>query len=147
MNKETLKAKITNFILNQNDIVFFVFFGSFVKSEHSPFRDIDIALYMTESPDLKRLGFLISELEYITQCKIDVVVLNKLYDVDPLFSQEIVSCNEMIPNTNVLELDAIRERYATYCLRSLNMYEDTKDMRRKMGDAFKKRLEHGEFAG
>lgn len=144
--KEEIASNISEFLLKQSDILFFVFFGSFARNGYDEFRDIDVAVYMTEQPELMRLGFIISELEFISDYKVDVIVLNDLYKSDPVMSQEIVGDHEMIPNHNIRDVEEIKEIFAEYCVRSVNAYEDTKQLRDLMDSAFRRRIKEGAFA-
>ena len=146
MTKSQRKTIITDFLLRQDDVLFVVFFGSFAKEGYERYRDIDVAVYMTEIPELLRQGYFISELEHLCGCRIDVVILNELYKTNPLFSQEIVGSHIMIPNTRIRPMDELTDFFASYCVRSLRAFEDTRYLRHLMREAFNKRLTNQQFA-
>lgn len=127
-------------------MLFIVFFGSFARAGYERFRDIDLAVYMTEVPELMRIGHLVSELQHLTGHKVDVVVLNGLYETNPVLSQEIVGRNKMIPNTRIKSAAQIADLFAAYCVRSINTFEDTAPLRRRMNEAFRKRMKEKKFA-
>ncbi|AXJ01702.1 putative nucleotidyltransferase [Cyclonatronum proteinivorum] len=146
MTKSQRKTIITDFLLRQDDVLFVVFFGSFAQEGYERYRDIDVAVFMTEIPELLRQGYFISELEHLCGCRVDVVILNDLYKTNPLLSQEIVGRHIMIPNMRIRPVDEVTECFAGYCVRSLRAFEDTRYLRRLMSEAFTKRLKNHQFA-
>jgi predicted nucleotidyltransferase len=94
-----MQDKITEYLQKQPDIVFHYIFGSFLKSDR--YRDIDIGVYFRDDQyELLRLGEIISDLEEITDTKVDVIPLNRLYDKNPAFAHEIISTGELSIHVN-----------------------------------------------
>lgn len=126
--------------------MFLCFFGSFINSDTGTFRDIDIAVFMNPVPDLNRLGFLISECEYIADLKVDLLVLNELYKDNAYLAQEAITSSEMVPNTTHYTEQKVRSNYAEYCVAALNYYDDTAGLRQISKHAFRKRMQSNSFA-
>ena len=60
MNKEAVIEKIRDYLGHQDEMIFALLFGSFIKGK--AFRDIDIAVYAEKEFDLLRLGIMQAEL-------------------------------------------------------------------------------------
>lgn len=113
--KSTLKNDIAEYVRSQPDIMLAWFHGSFVKSP--VWRDIDIAVYMHPEPDLLRLGEIQAEMEDIaarvaiseasdsSNLKIDLSLVNKAYETDPVFAQEVANEGELIRNNACFDAD------------------------------------------
>ena len=153
--KSTLKNDIAEYVRSQPDIMLAWFHGSFVKSP--VWRDIDIAVYMHPEPDLLRLGEIQAEMEDIaarvaisevsdsSNLKIDLSLVNKAYETDPVFAQEVVNEGELIRNNACFDDATLKNRLADFKLRCLKHFSDTERMRAIMDRAFRRRLEEGKF--
>lgn len=136
MEKRTIKLAAKEFLADQSEIVFAYIFGSFVKGEK--YRDIDIAIYGSDSFALTKIGFMQAELNKKTGKEVDIVDLHNLYKKKPAFAFNIVTSGKLLFN-NDQEIHTIFKR------KVLINYFDTAYLREKMDQAFKKRLETNSF--
>jgi len=67
--------KLTEYFLNDTNIVFALYFGSYVHKRRRP-RDLDVAIYFKDPPEGINLLFLINNLSNISDREVDLVVLN-----------------------------------------------------------------------
>lgn len=173
--RDILRKKITEYILNQPDIMLAWFHGSFVKSP--VWRDIDIAVYMHPEPDLLRLGEIQGELEDIAgkvvssesksdpevrgpevrpemeqkvkvpamRPEVDLSLMNRACETDPVFAQEVVNEGELVRNNVRFDDATLKNTLADFKLRCLKYFSDTERMRDMMDQAFRRRLKEGKF--
>jgi predicted nucleotidyltransferase len=125
--------------------MFIVFFGSFADGTKVEYRDIDVAIYFNEEPDLLRHGHLAGTIEEIAGTKVDLVVLNGLVDKNPLLAHEIVCKHDMMPNLNAFSANEIHATYVTYRVSCIKHYEDTAYLRKCSNRAMKDRIKRGKF--
>ena len=123
-----MQDKITKYLQSQSDIVFHYIFGSFLKSDR--YRDIDIGVYFRDDEfELLRLGEIVSDLEEITQTKVDVIPLNRLYDKNPAFAHEIISTGELGIHGNGEVSVVDKEIWVNFKVSCIKHYEDTRFLR------------------
>lgn len=133
-----MQDKITKYLQDQPDIVFHYIFGSFLKNDR--YRDIDIGVYFRDDYELLRLGEIVSDLEEITQTKVDVIPLNRLYDKNPAFAHEIISTGELsiFGNGEVSAED--KETWVNFKVNCIKYYEDTRFLREMSQKALIERI-------
>lgn len=144
-SKQHIKKEVTSFLLRQKDVMFIVFFGSFTEPSKEEYRDIDVAIYFNEEPDLLRHGHLAGKTEEIAGAKVDLVVLNGLYHKNPLLAHEIVCKHEIIPNRSAFSENEIHSTYIQYRVNCMKHFEDTAYLRKRLSDALKSRIRRGKF--
>ncbi|MEJ5350913.1 MAG: nucleotidyltransferase domain-containing protein [Melioribacteraceae bacterium] len=85
------EKEIKNYLEENDNIIFAIFFGSYVQNNSVYYNDIDIGIYTKKSLSLLELGEIIAHLEIMTEKKIDIVELNNLYRKSPLLAYNIIS--------------------------------------------------------
>ncbi|KJU85994.1 DNA polymerase beta domain-containing protein [Candidatus Magnetobacterium bavaricum] len=96
-------------------VVFAVLFGSFAEGRATRISDVDIGLYTQRDIDLLELGGVISDLEAVCHRRVDVVILNGLYKINPALAYEIVSKGLLILcRDNDSFIDFKRETFLYY---------------------------------
>jgi predicted nucleotidyltransferase len=138
---ESLQTSIFRFLEQQHDLVFFYVFGSVLSSQH--FRDVDVAVFFRDGDfDLLRVGELVAELEFITQTKTDLIVLNDLFAKNPAFAHEIVSTGSLgyvsgTPSTTD------KDTWVGFKVNCIKYFEDTRYLREMSRKALLNRVESG----
>jgi len=141
MSKEKesrLKEKITEYLKKNDAISFVILFGSFANGSPGPMSDIDIGIYFIEIPDLIKIGTITNKLEKITGIKIDITILNNLYQKNPEFSYNIVKEGNPLFFKN-------RQAYVAFKRDSILAYLDISPMRAKVKDTLSKRIKNGKI--
>ena len=73
-----------------------ILFGSFSNKTNNPLSDVDIAMGLTREITLLEFGQLVSVLEQEVQRRVDLVVLNNLYDRDTRLAYSIYQNHEEV---------------------------------------------------
>jgi predicted nucleotidyltransferase len=84
-------AEIELILKNDSNILFAYFFGSKVKKSSRFGSDLDIAVYFKDEPGILEIGTLVLKLEELSNCKVDLVSLNKLDNLNPKLAFSIIS--------------------------------------------------------
>jgi len=95
-NKNQILSRINDFLSNVDEIEFALLFGSFALDRENDISDVDIAIYVNREIDLIKYGNIISDLESTLERKVDLVVINNLYEKDPKLAYEIVTNHRTI---------------------------------------------------
>lgn len=107
--------QIKSLLNNYDSIRFAMIFGSRASGKYSLLSDIDIAIYSDPNFKLIDFGKLISKLEAITLCKVDLIELNGLNNNNNLLAYEIVSNHHLLfSNDQELFIDFKRNTFMTY---------------------------------
>jgi predicted nucleotidyltransferase len=107
--------QIKSLLNNYDSIRMAMIFGSRVSGKDSSLSDIDIAVYSDPTFELIEFGKLISKLEAITICKVDLIELNGLNNSNNLLTYEIVSNHHLLfSNDQELFIDFKRNTFLTY---------------------------------
>ena len=133
-----LNEGIKNFLISERNVVFALIFGSKVTGYANQLSDLDIGIYLKNKIDLPEIGRIISEIEKIAHCKIDLVELNGLYNKNPLFAFEIVSNSELLFSKN-------KEAFVHFKKRAILHYLDTQRLRETFRTNMNKRIAEGKF--
>ncbi|GAX59775.1 DNA polymerase, beta domain protein region [Candidatus Scalindua japonica] len=128
-NINELLPKARVYLNDHPNVSFAYFFGGYSKDTSSPMSDIDIAVYLSEVPDLLQVKTdLLGELiEILETDEIDLVILNTsslplvariiemketIVDKDPLFRQDYESLKlREYFDFSIKEIKILKERY------------------------------------
>lgn len=135
MDNNQIKTILTDYLEQQEEIVFAYLYGSFVNKEQ--FRDIDIGIY-SRSPKLITRGRMHTDLVKKTKKQVDLIYLNDLPEKHPAFAYQIVCKGELLFGKN-------HELQTDYKRRAFLRYFDTAPLRKQMQQAFNKRLKDNKF--
>lgn len=132
------EEEIKNYLEKNDNIIFAIFFGSYVQNNSVYYNDIDIGIYTKKSFSLLELGEIIAHLEIMTEKKIDIVELNNLYRKSPLLAYNIISNCKIIfvRDTNVFH----QFKKLTFLF-----YFDTERLIEEGRKSLLKRIENNEF--
>ena len=85
------KKKITDILMQNENIRFAYIFGSQVKNQTRFGSDLDIAVYFEKEPGLDNIGTLALELEEAAGCKVDLISLKGLHKKNPKLAYAVVA--------------------------------------------------------
>jgi len=77
VTKKEILQRVSQFLTGHRKIVFSYLFGSYVTKLQNEMSDIDLAVYVGGEFSLIEQGSLISRLEILTGCDVDLVILNQ----------------------------------------------------------------------
>ena len=103
-----------------------------------------VVLHIPES-ELLRLGELQSELEHRAGIKVDVTLLNRLYDKNPAFAQKVATTGEVVLNRVAFDEKEAKSEYVDYRVMCLKYFQDSRRLRHMMNEAFERRLKEKKF--
>jgi predicted nucleotidyltransferase len=119
-------------------INFALLFGSCVTDKFSDMSDIDVAIHSDELLDILLLGKMISDLEKVSNRKIDIIELNDLYKKNPLLAYNIISGSDICLIKNP-------EKFVDFKKYTYLYYIDTAGMRLQFRKSFLNRIEKKKF--
>jgi len=134
--RERIVSRIRDFLCKQEEIAFAILFGSF--NDKKEFRDIDIAIYLAGDSNLLKIGYLKSELDLLTKNNVDLVLLNNLYNKNPVLSYEIAAKGSVLCTRDP-------GLFYSYKKRAFLIFFDTEYLRDRVNKAFKKRVNEKKF--
>jgi len=138
LNQTEISNKIKNCLNQFENIVFALIFGSYNSKRFGTLSDIDIGIYFNNDFDLLTIGKIIAELEKVTNKKIDIVVLNNLYNKSPLLAYKIVdNCQISFSKDDKALINFKRRTFLHYL--------DTQVLRENVNKAFYKRISSNKF--
>lgn len=135
-NKHRIESLISDYLSQQEEIVFVYLFGSFVND--GPFRDIDTAVYTAGKPGLIKFGTMQTELSGRAGREVELVPLNSLPDKKPALAYNVVTAGKLLFTHDP-------ELHTAYKRKALLYYFDTARLREQVDRAFEKRLESDRF--
>ena len=130
---------VINYLSRQEDIVFAYLFGSHTTGLQNEMSDIDLAVYVTGELPLLKQGSLVSQLEMMTGCDVDLVILNNAFERNPQFVYDIMFGGELLFSKD----DELVDRYRR---QTLHYFFDTEPLRRMVYAGLDRRLALGTFA-
>ena len=128
--------KITKFLKSRNFIIFALLFGSFSLGKATDMSDIDLAIYLKEDIPIIEYGNLISQLESFTGRRIDLVILNNLYDENPRFAYQILSTGKILFVKD-------KNLFSDYKTKVFLYYFDAEPILKLIDKAFLQRIKEG----
>jgi len=130
---------ISEIIKENNNISFAYLFGSRVNNNIRFGSDLDIAVYFDNEPSLDEIGKLSSELEISTNCEIDLIKLNNLYNTNPELAYNIIKDGILIFHKDINIVNEFKKN-------AILRYLDFKPLRDKFHNLFLERLSKNKFA-
>ncbi len=134
--REGCIEKIKVSLLQHDEIIFALLFGSAASGAATPMSDIDIGVYFSREPDLLEMGALTFALENICPGRVDLVQLNKLQKTNPVFCHSMLSTHRELFCRN-------REILTAFKRDAILHYLDIRPMRDMMQEALKQRIRSG----
>ncbi|NGP88337.1 type VII toxin-antitoxin system MntA family adenylyltransferase antitoxin [Fodinibius halophilus] len=134
--KKEIQKVLRDFFSDKEQVIFVYLFGSIVDKK--VFRDIDVAVYMKDIPDIISQGKLQAQLDNLLDKNVDLVLLNRLPTKNPAFAYEIMTKGELLQNKD----QSIHTKYKS---RVFSYYFDTAYLREQFEDAFKMRMKTQKF--
>lgn len=120
------------------DIHFAIIFGSYAKEKNHPFSDLDIGVHLKEELSLLDLGSMIEDLESTTNGKIDLLVLNDLFEENSSLAYEIICKHKLICNHS-------EKIYVQFKTKTYLHYFDDEPLREMKRKSLQKRIESNQF--
>ena len=130
---------VVGYLSRMGNIVFAYLFGSYKTGLQNAMSDIDLAVYVTDGLSLLEQGAIVSELEKMTGCDVDLVLLNNAMAHHPRLAYDVVFGGELLVSKN----DALLHDYRR---RTLHYFFDTEPLRRMVSAGLERRLALGAFA-
>lgn len=130
---------ISDIIKENKNISFAYLFGSRVKNKVRFGSDLDIAIFFESEPTLDEIGKLCCELETASNCEIDLIKLNDLYDTNPELAYNIIKDGILIFHRNINIVNDFKKN-------AILRYLDFKPLRDKFHNLFLERLSKNKFA-
>lgn len=130
---------IVDHLSKRQDIVFAYLFGSYTSGLQNEMSDIDLAVYVTGEFPLLKQGSLVSQLEMMTGCDVDLVILSNAFERNPQFVYDIVFGGELLFSKDGELLNRYRRK-------TLHYFFDTEPLRRMVYAGLDRRLALGTFA-
>jgi len=113
-------------------------FGSFAKGNAKSLSDLDIAVFTTKELDILEFGMLVSDLEKMTQQRVDLVILNELHKKNAKLAFNILQNHELVFSNS-------REEYVTFKSDTMQYYFDIAPMYAMFDRGLIQRLENGTY--
>lgn len=138
-NNEKLFENLKKFFENLDFIDFALVFGSYAKEKVLPISDLDIAIHTSKELEFLEIGNLISEMEKITKKEVDLVILNGIYQKNPLLAYNIISEGILIFCKN-------KEKWINFKTKCLLYFFDHQPLYETIDKALIKRIKENKFA-
>jgi len=129
-------GKVKEFLESKDFVAFALLFGSFASGKATDVSDVDLGIYLKSDIPILEYGGLVSQLESLTGRRVDLVILNNLYEENPRFAYQIVSQEKLLFTKN-------RDLFTDYKRKVFLYYLDAAPMLRLMDETFLKRIEEG----
>jgi predicted nucleotidyltransferase len=138
MTKSELEIKVTNYLKRYEEVDFALFFGSFVSGRFGNKSDLDVGIFYNKSLDLLLIGRIVTDLEEITNLKIDLLELNDIYKKHPLLAYQIATNYKLLFSKN-------EDCFVNFKRNAFLYYFDTERLRKSVNSAFNKRISSKNF--
>lgn len=133
-----MEKEIVNILKRYDFIECALLFGSYAKGNQTVLSDLDIAIFTSKDIDLFTMGMIILDLESEFLKKIDLVVVNELYKIDPKFSFNITNGHKVLFCKD-------QNKYVEFKANSLKYYFDMTYMYDMFDKKFQERLSSGDY--
>ena len=133
-----MENEIKKYLESYDFLIFTLIFGSYASQTAGSKSDLDIGIYSNESLDLLLLGRMITDLEKITNLKIDLIELKDIYKKSPNLAYQIVKNHKLLFLKN-------EDVYFEFKRRSFLYYFDTEKLRESVRSALYKRISSKKF--
>ena len=125
------------YLKDEYQITTFLIFGSYAKEKQKFLSDLDIAFFSAKELDIFRFGMLVSDLENMTDKKVDLVYANGLYKKDAKLAFNIANFHKIV--------FCEEEEYISFRSNALQYYFDIEPMYKLFDDGLKQRLDNGTY--
>jgi len=133
-----LIEEIKNYLENYENILFAILFGSYASGKTNNKSDLDIGICTDQEINMLKLGKIITDIEKITDLKIDLIELNNLFNKSPLLAYQITANHKVI---------FVRDETALVNFKRMTLlnYFDTSELRKTVNTAFYNRISEKKF--
>jgi predicted nucleotidyltransferase len=141
LSLEKLKQDILNIQCLLEDtysITQLLIFGSYANNSAKSLSDLDIGIFSSKELDILEFGMLVSDLEKVTDQKIDLVVLNDLYKKNAKLSFNILQNHKLVFSNN-------KKEYIDFKSNTMQYYFDIEPMYKMFDRELKQRLKSGTY--
>jgi len=135
--KDEIK-KVEEFLYSKDYIVLALLFGSFASGKALDISDVDLGIYVESDISILEYGDLVSQLQSLTGRKVDLIILNNLYEENPRFAYQIISRGKVLFTKN-------QNLWADYKRKVFLYYFGIEPMLRMMDGNFLKRIKEGKI--
>ena len=136
--KEDEIKKVEGFLSSKDFIVFALLFGSFAEGKAMDTSDVDLGIYVERDISILEYGDLISQLQSLTGRRVDLIILNNLYEENPRFAYQIISQGRLLFTKS-------ENLWADYKRKVFLYYFDAEPMLKMINKSFSMRIEEGKI--
>ncbi len=133
-----MENEIKKYLKQYDFIIFALIFGSYVTGDHKDKSDLDIGIYSKECIDLLQLGKIITDMEKISNRKIDLIELKDLYKKSPLFAYNVIIDYKLLFAKD-------KNEFIKFKRNIFLEYFDTEKLRKSVHSTFHKRISSAKF--
>ena len=132
------EEKLKSYFEARKDIDFAIVFGSYAIEKNRPFSDLDIGIHTKLDLSLLQIGSTIYDLESITNIKIDLLVLNEIYEENSSLAYEIISNHKQIYTQS-------EKIYVQFKTKTFLHYFDDEPLREMKRNSLQKRIDSNQI--
>jgi predicted nucleotidyltransferase len=132
------EEKLKSYFEARKDIDFAIVFGSYANEKNRPFSDLDIGIHQSQNLSLLQIGNTIYDLKSITNIKIDLLVLNEIYEENSSLAYEIISNHKQIYTHS-------EKIYVQFKTRTYLHYFDDEPLREMKRNSLQKRIDSNQI--
>ena len=132
------EEKLKSYFEARKDIDFAIVFGSYAIEKNRPFSDLDIGIHTKLDLSLLQIGSTIDDLESITNIKIDLLVLNEIYEENSSLAYEIISNHKQIYTQS-------EKIYVQFKTKTFLHYFDDEPLREMKRNSLQKRIDSNQI--
>lgn len=131
-------TKVEEFLSSKDFIVLALLFGSFAAEKATDISDVDLGIYVERDISILEYGDLVSQLQSLIGRRVDLIILNDLYEENPRFAYEILS-------QGMLLFTKSENLWADYKRKVFLYYFDIEPMLKMINKSFSMRIEEGKI--
>ena len=132
------EEKLKSYFEARKDIDFAIVFGSYANKKNRPFSDLDIGIHTKVDISLLQIGSTIDDLESITNIKIDLLVLNEIYEENSSLAYEIIFNHKQIYTHS-------EKIYVQFKTKTYLHYFDDEPLREMKRNSLQKRIDSNQI--
>jgi predicted nucleotidyltransferase len=137
-NLPRFEENLKKYFESRQDINFALVFGSYANSKNHSFSDLDIGVHCKVELDILDIGNMIGDLESITNIKVDLLILNDLYEENSTIAYEII-CNHKLIHSKSLNI------FLNFKTKTYLHYFDDEPLREMKRKSLQKRIESNQI--
>ena len=137
-NLPRFEENLKKYFESRQDINFALVFGSYANSKNHSFSDLDTGVHCKVELDILEIGNMIGDLESITNIKVDLLILNDLYEENSTIAYEII-CNHKLIHSKSLNI------FLNFKTKTYLHYFDDEPLREMKRKSLQKRIESNQI--